>query len=141
MFINKKVYEDLLKSCSSIFAESGGLLGGKNNIITCFKFDKGVGEKSIGEYYPNVNELNNQINLWRKRNICFYGLAHSHFQAETSLSRGDIIYIKRIMLNMQKEIKFLYFPIVFPLEHKIMSFKAIYDNENIVIAEDKIKII
>ncbi len=141
MLIYKYVYNILLKSYSNTFDESGGILGGQNGIIKYFEFDEGIGSKSIGKYYPNVNKLNCQIDLWQENNIAFYGIIHSHFQSDPSLSDGDKVYIRQIMINMPKEIKYLYFPLVFPIEHKIVSFKAIRNNEDIAIVKDKIKII
>ena len=55
---------------------------------------------------------------------------------------NDLIkYIKKIMLNMPISIDSLYFPLFYPLENKIMSFKAIRNNSEVVILKDNIKVI
>ena len=41
-----------------VFPEKGGLLGGKNGIITCFEKDKSAITNTANQYTPNIYYLN-----------------------------------------------------------------------------------
>jgi len=140
MKIKKQIYDQILKTLPTIYAETGGILGGKNNIITEFEFDRGTSLSSTQHYYPNTKRLNDCIEKWQNRDIQFYGIVHSHLQEERTLSFGDRLYIQTIMQAMPMSIKFLYFPIVLP-QKEIVSFKAVRLDNEINVASSDIKII
>jgi len=140
MQIVEKVYDDILNRCFVISNETGGILGGKDNIITEFKFDKGTSQSSKQHYYPNIQKLNNCIENWQDRDIQFYGIIHSHLKEERTLSDGDLKYIRTIILSMPTHITFLYFPIVLP-QKEIVSFKAMRVKNEVSIINSNIKII
>lgn len=141
MILSNNILRKMKYKLSYHLYETGGILGSKNNIINYFIFDKGVCSENKGVYVPNTNILNNNIEYWNINNIKFSGIIHTHFQKVYGLSEADIRYIKRIMSNMPISIDSLYFPLFYPLENKIMSFKAIRNNSEVVILKDNIKVI
>jgi len=140
MRIQEQVYRQILSLISEETIETGGILGGKNNVITEFEFDKGTSLSSKKKYYPNTKRLNDCIEKWQNRDIQFYGILHSHLQEERALSFGDKLYIQTIMQAMPMSIEFLYFPIVL-LQKEIVSFKAVRLDNEINIVNSDIKII
>ena len=62
-----------------------------------------------------------------------------HFGGTESLSEGDKEYIVRIMKVMPKKIGCLYFPVVVMPERKVVAYKAVRNNEKVVIKRDCIK--
>ena len=138
--INKEVYSKILDIIPTIPPETGGILGGKNDIITNFVFDTGLPNGDIGHYYPDIDKLNSCILDWQKHGIKFYGIVHSHLNHEKSLSLGDEVYIKEIMFAMPTDIKTLYFPIVFPRK-EIIPYRAEREKDKLKIIFDGINII
>lgn len=141
MKITKANYNKIIESCSTTLSETGGIIGGKNNIVTVFEFDKGTASSSRNYYYPNIERLNACIKYWQKEDIQFYGIVHSHLQEdEKELSNGDRQYINQIMLAMPKDIESLYFPLVLP-NGEMVSFKALRLGNEMKIIKDVVKII
>lgn len=75
---------------------------------------------------------------WSKSGIEFYGLFHTHFYGVSSLSKGDEIYIKKILEAMPKSKKELFFPIIVLPDKKIISYRCYLDGSNLVVAEDPV---
>lgn len=140
MKIIDKIYKQVIERCSSYQMETGGIIGGKNEIVCEFFFDIGHKGEGTGCYIPRVDFLNYCIADWQQKEIQFYGIFHSHYQ-HSELSCGDIRYINRIMSAMPTKIIRLYFPIVYPLDSKIISFMAIRDGDTIKIANDVINVV
>ena len=140
MQITESVCNNIIHACLSMPLETGGILGGKNNIITEFVFDKGTPLSSKQHYYPDISKLNDCIENWQNDGIEFYGIVHSHLQDEKLLSLGDRQYIQAIMLAMPMHIRFLYFPIVLP-QKEMVSFKAMRFKNEVKIVKSNIKII
>ena len=140
MEINNNIYQLIISSCSSKAIETGGIIGGKNNIITEFIFDEKNESGSKQHYHPDIETFNLCIENWQNENIQFYGIVHSHFREEKELSFGDTQYIRIIMQAMPSNIKFLYFPIVLP-QKELIFFKAVMTKTEINIVKDDVKII
>ncbi len=113
MKILKDVYLQIMSEYDAVPPEHGGIMGGKNGIVTVYYHDKtdGVTDKAI--YEPNAELLNAVIENWDKTGISFYGMVHSHPENETALSDGDMEYIKKLFSSLEEGAK-LYFPIVLP---------------------------
>ncbi|MCL2592431.1 MAG: hypothetical protein FWD82_03605 [Defluviitaleaceae bacterium] len=139
MKIDAKIYDKILECIPSIPPETGGILGGDSDIITNFIFDGGLSDSDEGRYYPDIDKINTYLSDWQKSGIKFYGILHSHFTNERTLSMGDRQYIKNIMMSMPTNIKELYFPIVIPYK-EMVSFKAKRVGCEINIIADDIKI-
>lgn len=140
MKIKRDIYEKILYSCPVVPPESGGILGGKFEIIDTVVFDSGEKVLESAVYIPDVNKLNSILVHWQKEGISFYGLFHSHPNGQEELSQDDIEYINTIMLSLPQAVSSLYFPVVFPKSH-IIFYKAINQNHNISIFRDNINIV
>ena len=139
MRISENIYKQLLNNCNPVPPESGGILGGKNGIITYLFFD--LHSTRYSSYYqPNIDNLNSCISEWNKKGIEFYGIFHTHASNWGSLSIADKEYINQIMLAMPPYINHLYFPLVFP-KSSIKSFKVERLSSGIKIVSNPIKII
>lgn len=143
MDIMYKVYEKITKNVSDIPPESGGILGGYNNIINNVEFDNGVLQSHQISccYVPNVELLNKCIEQWSRMQIEFYGMFHTHFNGVSTLSNGDVSYIENIMKAMPKSKEKLYFPIVVLPERRMESYVCIKRGGKTRILEDSIKVI
>lgn len=130
MKIRKAVYEKLIFESPVAPPETGGIIGGDNGIIDCFKYVSGQNSESIAFYSPDVDEMNRLISEWNKKSIEFYGVFHSHPFCCPMLTNEDKIYASEIMKAMPSDISFLYFPIIIPKE-KIVFYKAIKFNGNV----------
>ena len=139
MMISSCVYNEIIYKCSSIFAETGGIIGGNNNVINKFLFDKGVEIIIPGYYIPDVDLLNFNLYKWRKRGIKFYGIVHSHINEYQDLSSIDKNFIRKILITMPQDIEMLYFPIV--SNKLIYSYKAIRNHDEICINDDDVILI
>ena len=89
-------------------------------------------------YTPNVTMLNSCLVEWSESGIEFYGLFHTHFYGVSSLSKGDEIYIKKILEAMPQSKKELFFPIIVLPDKKIISYRCCLDGSNLVVAEDPV---
>lgn len=141
MKILKAAYEVLLYNTPLLPPESGGIIGGTNGIVTEIHFDAGQNSNHHPAIYvPNIESLNKVIAEWSLSNIEFYGIFHSHYPQDRTLSTGDIKYIKKIMQVMPSEIQLLLFPIILPRQD-VIAYRASNDETGISIACDKIEII
>lgn len=125
--IISEVYNAIVKQLPDGPPEIGGILGGKDNIISIYEIDVGKNRGKCCNYTPNVEYLNLVIDDWIKAGIEFYGIFHTHFYGVKSLSEGDIAYMKAIMKAMPKYVYKLFFPI-FVLPEKAMILYAIEKN-------------
>lgn len=137
MTISDQTYKKIISLIKPAPPETGGILGGISNTVTYFVFDVGLNTKQAGCYYPDTQRLNHILSLWQCQNIEFYGIVHSHIDNQTTLSSGDIQYIKKIMYSMPHKNKSLYFPLV--INNKLFSYKATLINKRIYIENDIIK--
>lgn len=131
MKIKKEILDVVYQQTQGLMFESGGILGKKNEIITDVDIDKDTSHVKCS-YEPNIDRFNIIIDEWQKKEIDLAGIFHTHFFGVSTLSDGDISYIKTIMHAMPSEINQLYFPIVLPESKKIIPYLAV--------REDKIKI-
>ena len=140
MRIKTETHNKILHACSAATFETGGILGGRNNVISEFLFDEGLASGTAGCYHPDTNILNQCLMEWQHQKIDFYGIVHSHFTDIAALSQGDKEYIRMILLAMPPEIKSLYFPLVLP-EQRMIAFKAKRSGKTINITSDGITIL
>ncbi len=134
MKIDYDVYLKIMNSFPEVPPERGGIIGGKNKIITEFILDDTNTFTDKAMYVPDVEFINNQIEIWQSLNIDFYGIIHSHI-SDGSLSQQDIEYIKKIMTHTPDNIRELYFPIIIPNE-SIVFYKAEKLQNNVIISKD-----
>lgn len=141
MLITKEAYNKLI-NCPKVPPETGGVLLGFNSIIDTVVFDveKNKANTSIINYIPNVKFLNECISVSCGQGKDFFGMFHTHASQWDSLSSADMHYIKNIMDAMPTEIKFLYFPIVYPGKC-VKPYKVLKNPNTLMIREEMIKLI
>ena len=133
--VNEKIFSNF-QNCQK---EYGGILGGCDDIITEFVFDKGLCNENIGTYIPDVEFLNYCIEKWQTQNICFYGIIHNHLTEYAELSNGDLKCIETIMNAMPSNMEYLYFPVI-SSKNVLNAFKATLTNTGICIVSEDISI-
>lgn len=124
MKIKSSVYNAIFENMPYAFHETGGILGGKDGIITEQYTDVGNPSERACCYAPNVSLLDSVILGWQSRGTDFMGLYHTHFGGAETLSEGDTDYIIRIMQAMPDNIVSLYFPIIIVPEMQIIPYMA-----------------
>lgn len=139
MKIEKCFYESFLSSCPYAPSEIGGILGGKNGVVTDVVIDNRNAVLNKAIYIPDIDFLNFKIEEWEKQNIEFYGIFHTHF-CDSALSNDDRINIEKVMYSMPKSIIKLYFPIVIP-QKEMIAYVAERKNNKINIHLEDIDII
>ena len=133
------VCERIIEKVPEHMPETGGMLGGQAGIITTVVFDGGKEDDFMRCHYtPNVKKLNRCLLEWSKNGIEFYGLFHTHFYGVSSLSKGDAVYIKKILEAMPQSKKELFFPLVVLPDKKIISYRCYLDGGDLVIANDSV---
>lgn len=110
MKITKQVLDDMIHTIGSIEAETGGILGSKNNIICSFYFDKNA-FRYHQKYCPDIDDFNLKLAEWGRDGILFAGIAHSHPNGYIQLSYADRESIRSIVKSVP-HLPQLYFPII-----------------------------
>lgn len=135
MKIEKCFYESFLSSCPYAPPEIGGILGGKNGVVTDIVIDNRNAVLNKAIYIPDIDFLNFKIEEWEKQNIEFYGIFHTHF-SDNTLSNDDRINIEKVMYSMPKSIIKLYFPIVIPQKEMVVYLAERKNNKINIYLED-----
>ena len=138
MKIEKKILDDIINCTPLLPPESGGILGGKNGVITRYCADEGVSYMSA-RYAPNVDVLNAAIEQWSTEGVELYGIYHSHYTKDRMLSKGDMTYIEKLMGSLPPSIRSLYFPIVLPRK-EVIAYRADWSGGMLHIVCDTIEI-
>lgn len=89
------LYKEITETLSKIPPEAGGILGRKDDRITCFYYDE-KGSRSEKRYTPDIDTLNQQIWTWQANDIAFAGIVHSHWTNE-QLSAQDLRYARQVV--------------------------------------------
>ena len=114
-------------SCPAVPPETGGIIGGRNGVVTEYIQDRSSHRMDVGIYIPNVVFLNRCIRDWMDKGIIFMGLVHSHPLDQPELSSGDMIYISEVIKNAGEQV--LYFPIVLPKYTVVPYAVSVCDGE------------
>ncbi len=140
MKIHSQVYDEIMTVLREEPPEMGGILGKKDELICSYEIDYGKTGNHKCNYYPMVHKLNSIIARWEREGIEFAGMFHTHFYGVETLSPGDEDYIIKIMRSMPSHIKELSFPIIVLPEKRMVSYKAIFVESHLEIAEEDVKI-
>ena len=138
MKIRKKILDEIINRTPMLPPESGGILGGKNGVITRYCADAGVSHMPA-RYAPNVDMLNDAIAQWSTEGVELYGIYHSHYAKDRMLSKGDMTYIEKLMGSLPPSIRSLYFPIVLPRK-EVIAYRADRAGEMLCIVCEEIEI-
>ena len=142
MKIQKQILQELNKKIADMPPETGGILGSKNGVlIEKIVIDRPNGIDKYCSYAPNVDFLNQALETWQKRNICFMGVFHTHFFGVKTLSEGDKNYITLIMQSMPKSIESLYFPIYLLPDRELVCYCAVRKDEIVEIYKEDLIIV
>ncbi|NMR34964.1 hypothetical protein HIO71_12280 [Chryseobacterium aquaticum] len=109
--ITTTAYQQIVKTLGSKNPEQGGILIGKDGIITDFVHDE-FAETSSSTYSLNISYLNPIIKKFKEDNKELLGIIHSHPYGCRKLSRQDQEYFAGV-LNKAKDVDYLFTPIVF----------------------------
>lgn len=140
MNIYKCIYNEIINTARSLPPETGGLLGGRDDIVAEVLRDEGLPSDKKCSYYPNIELFNQTIKEWQSRDINFMGIFHTHYWGVNTLSKGDKRYIARIMNSMPEGIDRLYFPILVMPDKKLVCYVANKKLGNLVIETEAIEL-
>ena len=139
MKILSNVYKEIL-DLPIVPPESGGIIGGRFDVISEFKIISSKNCECGDLYIPDVDKMNEIISEWYSEGIIdFVGIVHTHRPCSKELSPGDAEYIKRIMTSISNEKKELYFPIVIP-QKEIIWYCAQHQSGNTNISRVTVEI-
>lgn len=139
MKIQASLLEQMIQDIPDTPPETGGILGGRDDVVTVYSLDKGLLTCAPCCYAPDTARLNGIISEWQSRGISFLGIFHTHFYGVESLSKGDKAYIARIMEAMPPCILSLYFPVVVLPSKELVVYKAVRSNGKIDIVADNLE--
>jgi len=118
--ITTSAYQDIIRKIGSGIPEKGGLLMGKDGIVTDFIFDQNANTTST-TYELNIGYLNPLIKLYKRQGYELLGIVHSHPYGCKELSPQDKDYFKSQFSNFPA-LDRLYTPIVFSAKQNEFEF-------------------
>jgi proteasome lid subunit RPN8/RPN11 len=118
--ITTEAYQNILKTIASQEVEKGGVLIGKNGIITDFIFDENA-HTTRSTYSLNVGFLNPIIKEFKQQGKLLMGIIHSHPYGCPELSHLDRDYFLKQFKNFP-DLDFMYTPIVFSAKQEEFAF-------------------
>ncbi|MGN1124048.1 MAG: Mov34/MPN/PAD-1 family protein [Eubacterium sp.] len=107
MKLQHNVYYNLIYNCKSTDFETGGILGGNNNIISEYLFDDNEFITDRYAYIPNRKFLNFHIEKWNYMGIELMGMFHTHISGGTYPSNADLVYFERLIHAAGKPLVFI----------------------------------
>lgn len=120
LLITTDAYQNIVKKIGSGIPEKGGILMGKNGIVTDFVFDHNA-HTTASTYSLNVAYLNPIIKELKKEGKELLGIIHSHPYGCSELSLADREYFLSQFKNFPS-LDFLYTPIVFSAKQNEFEF-------------------
>ncbi len=118
--ITTEAFQDIVKTIGSGIPEKGGILLGKDGIITDFVFDKNA-ETTGSTYSLNVAYLNPIISRKKQEGKRLLGIIHSHPYGCSQLSVQDKHYFQNQFKNFP-DVDYLFCPIVFSAKQGEFEF-------------------
>ena len=118
--------------------EAGGILGGKNGVVTVYTVDKNQKSLHPCTYIPDVAMLNQIIKQWYQAGLVLMGVFHTHHFGVRTLSEGDKAYIQKIMSTAAQGVHKMYFPIVVMPAKEVVVYTATRTGDRIKIVEEAI---
>jgi proteasome lid subunit RPN8/RPN11 len=118
--ITTDAYQNIVRKIGSGIPEKGGILMGKDGIITDFIFDENA-HTTGSTYSLNVAYLNPLIKELKKEGKQLIGIIHSHPYGCSELSNPDKEYFMSQFKNFP-DLDFMYTPIVFSAKQDEFAF-------------------
>lgn len=118
--ITTEAYQNIVRKIGSGIPEKGGILMGKDRIITDFIFDENA-HTTGSTYSLNVAYLNPIIKQLKKEGKQFMGIIHSHPYGSFKLSNPDREYFMSQFKNFP-DLDFMFTPIVFSAKQDEFQF-------------------
>lgn len=118
--ITTDAYQNIVKKIGSGIPEKGGILMGKDGIITDFIFDANA-HTTGSTYSLNVSYLNPIIKEIKQQGKQLMGIIHSHPYGSFELSHPDKEYFLSQFKNFP-DLDFMYTPIVFSAKQDEFEF-------------------
>lgn len=138
LWINHKVYKQIVWDREKSLYETGGFIGIVDDKIVKYKYDKGRCHEK-GFYFPSERGWKEFLSTVADK--CDYlGILHSHLNGLASLSNGDVRFVEQIFFCNQS-IEKMYFPIVIPLVTLVIYAATRTVEEGILIKKCKLIII
>jgi len=135
--ITTTAYNAMLKTIASKPAEQGGVLIGKDGIITDFIYDKEAITTSV-TYTLNIGYLNPKIKAFRQEGKELVGIVHSH-PGLPRLSQPDKDYFNSQFENFDRE--FFYTPIILSAKDGTFDFLPYLFYKDGTIVKAKLEIV
>lgn len=138
LVMSRAVYDEIRHTVGRLPAEQGGLLGGRNGMVTHFCFDR-TAHRTGATYSPDHERLNRLLQEdWNLRGIRLQGFAHSHPRGIARPSGGDLVYARRI-LEHNPHLDRLLLPIVLTEpdtgRFELFPFVALRNGEEVKVVE------
>lgn len=118
--ITTDVYQNIVKTIGSSIPEKGGILLGKDGVITDFVFDENA-ETTGSTYSLNIAYLNPIIQEKKQEGKQLLGIIHSHPNGCSQLSAPDKHYFLSQFKNFP-DLDYLFTPIVFSAKQGEFEF-------------------
>lgn len=118
--ITTDAYQNIVKKIGSGIPEKGGILMGKDGIITDFIFDANA-HTTGSTYSLNVAYLNPIIKELKQQGKHLLGILHSHPYGSFELSNADKSYFISQFKNFP-DLDYMYTPIVFSAKQDEFAF-------------------
>ena len=123
--IKANTWQQMLETVALREPESGGIIGGSGNVVSCFHFDT-LAATDANSYDPDTSSLNEVIQSWQLDGVHFLGIVHSHHQFPLYPSTNDLAYARDILkLNRRALKQIIFVLIIFPFttfEESVYSF-------------------
>ena len=132
MQISSKIYHEILHTFPAVPPEAGGIIGTHGGVVSAFCYDPGFADMDRAVYTPDIQRLNRVIEGWNADGIRFCGILHTHPDGQTSLSGGDLVYIRRILEAIPDGAEGLYFPLVFPGRRMVVYHVRLVRSELVI---------
>lgn len=136
---NRILINQLLEDLSAEdLYEAGGIIGGKNGVVTVYAVDRSQKSQHPCTYIPDVSMLNQTIRQWYEEDLVLMGIFHTHHFGVRTLSEGDKSYIQKVMSVAPPEVRKMYFPVVVMPGKEVVAYIAERINNGIRITKDTV---
>lgn len=132
MRIKQAVFTEIIFEICPRPVEAGGLLLGPigSNDITDFYYDQGANSSGV-TYSPDYITLGKKMKEeWMPSGLDMKGFVHSHPGNFDCHSRGDLIYIARL-LKINPDMDIFFAPIIIPSKYFMRPLAVLRDNPNV----------